>query len=382
MSRMVQVGVGVGVVGVLLGGIVYRINEAKEREQQAKAATGVEVVLPVRTLPAEKKDLPQLVQITGSVRAENEVQVLPKSPGRVTRVLIEVGAQVKAGEVLATIEAVDMGLRVKQAQAQLDATAAGLAQAELQKEQADRGLARARALKDKGAMSQLDFENAESGAKLAAVGVRAAQAQVALAEANLGLAQKALDDTRITTPVAGVVTKKQVSVGAMANPGMPAFAVQDQSALKLEGTVPATYVGRLQVGMPVEVVVDELPGRTFIGRLSRVSPTLEQETRRGAIEVALEPAAGLLPWMFGRAQIAFGSTADVVVVPSTAVLSVAGQPAVYRLKGDRVELVRPQLGARVLDDVIVESGVQAGDAIVVSGEAGLKDGMRVTRAGS
>jgi RND family efflux transporter MFP subunit len=366
-----------------LGGLfAWRIQQSKARDAAARAATDREVITSVRTSEVQKKDLPQVVQITGSVKASNEVMVLPKMPGRVTRVAVEVGAVVKQNDVLAAVEAVDMALRVKQAEAQLMAAKAGLEQATVQADQATRGFERAKALREKGAMTQLDFENAEAGKKLSAVGIQAAQAQVALAESNLALVQKSFDDTRITTPIAGVVTKKMVNVGTMANPAGVAFAVQDQSALKMEGTVPAAYVPLLKVGMPVEIVVDELPGRTFTGSVSRLAPTLEQETRRGAIEIALQPAEGLLPYMFGRATISFGNSADVVVVPNDAVLSVGGQPAVYVVDGDVAKLVRPKLGARQADDVVVEEGLSVGDAVIVSGAAGLADGVKVKRVGT
>jgi RND family efflux transporter MFP subunit len=236
-------------VVVLGAAFVYRVQQSKARDEAARAATSKEVITSVRTAEIQKKDLPQIVQITGSVKASNEVMVLPKMPGRVTRVAVEVGSIIKANEVLATVEAVDMALRVKQAEAQLQAAKAGLEQATVQADQAARGFDRAKALREKGAMTQLDFENAEAGKKLSAVGIQAAQAQVALAEANLALVQKSFDDTRITSPIAGVVTKKQVNVGTMANPAAMAFAVQDQSSLKMEGTVPASYVPLLKVGM-------------------------------------------------------------------------------------------------------------------------------------
>jgi RND family efflux transporter MFP subunit len=379
-----RVPVVIGVVTLVgLGGIfLWRIQQSKERDAAARAATEREVITSVRTGEVQKKDLPQVVQITGSVKAANEVMVLPKMPGRVTRVAVEVGAAVRANDVLAAVEAVDMSLRVKQAEAQLMAAKAGLDQATVQAEQAGRGFERATALREKGAMSQLDFENAEAGKKLAGVGVQAALAQVALAESNLALVQKSFDDTRITTPIAGVVTKKMVNVGTMANVGSPSFAVQDQSALKMEGTVPAAYVPLLKLGMSVEVAVDELPGRSFAGTISRLAPTLEQETRRGAIEIALKPAPGLLPYMFGRATIAFGSSADVIVVPNEAVLSIGGQPAVYVVQGDVAKLVRPKLGVRQADDVVVEDGLSVGDAVVISGAAGLADGVKVKRVGT
>jgi membrane fusion protein (multidrug efflux system) len=373
----------VGLIAVVFVAIfAKRIGQTNEKNAAAKAATEKVVVAAVTTAVVGTKDLPQILQITGSVKAQNEVQVLPKSPGRVTQVRVDVAAVVEAGDVLADIEAIDMSLRVKQADAQLQAARAGLEQAKVQQLAAHRGFERAQSLKAKGAMSQIDFEGAETGSKLSDVGILAAEAQVALADANLGLVQKAFEDTRITTPIAGVVTKKMVNVGTFANPAMPAFAVQDQSSLKLEGTVPAAYVAQLKSGMKVAIVVDELPGRSFEGTLTRVAPTLEQETRRGAIEVSLAPAKDLLPYMFGRAQIAFGNTADVLVVPSSAVLSIAGQPGVYVVRNEKAALVRPRLGAKHDNDVVVEEGLVVGDTVVVSGDAGLKDGANVHVSGS
>ena len=366
---------------VLAVAFAVRISDAKKKTEAARAQVEKVVVAAVRTVAAEKKDLPQVVQITGSVKAQNEVQVLPKMPGRVTRVAVDVGSVVRGGDALATTEAVDMALRVKQAEAQVQATKAGLEQAKLQQANAARAFERAKALREKGAMTQLDYEQSEMGAALAGVGVQAAEAQVALAGANLEMAQKALDDTRITTPIAGIVTKKSVNVGTMANPAMAAFAVQDQSSLKLEGSVPATYVPLVKAGMKVVVQIDELPGKAFEGTVTRIAPSLDAETRRGGVEIALVKGDGVLPWMFARAEIAFGSTANVVVVPASAVLSVGGEPGVYVVRDGKAVLVRPKLGARHEDDVVIDDGIAVGDAVIVSGAAGIKDGAPVTVPG-
>lgn len=382
MKGALPIVVVVAIVLVLVGVFAKRISEKQVRDEAAKVASEKVIATPVKTAVLAVKDLPQILQITGSVKAQNEVAVLPKSPGRITAVRVEVGAVVKAGEVLATVEAVDMALRVKQGEAQLQAARAGAEQAKVQQGTAQRAFDRAKTLREKGTLSQTDFEQAESGQKLANVGVMAAEAQVALAEANLSLMQKAFDDTRITTPIAGVVTKKMVNVGTFANPAMAAFSVQDQSSLKLEGTVPAGFVPQMKAGQKVEVLIDELPGRSFEGAVTRVAPTLEAESRRGQIEISLAPASDLLPYMFGRAQIAFGNTADVLVVPTSAVLSVAGQPAVYVVKSNKATLVRPKLGAKHDNDIVVEEGLTVGDVVVVSGEAGLKDGAPVSLSGS
>jgi len=119
-SRGTLVVVGVIAVGLAIA-FAVRISEAKKKTEAAKAQVEKVVIAAVRTVAAEKKDLPQVVQITGSVKALNEVQVLPKMPGRVTRVAVDVGAVVHVGDVLATTESVDMALRVKQAEAQVQA---------------------------------------------------------------------------------------------------------------------------------------------------------------------------------------------------------------------------------------------------------------------
>lgn len=376
------------IVGVVLAiGLIalfaFRIRQSGERAEATKAAVEKEVVPSVRVAAASAKDLPQVVQITGSVRAVNEVQVLARGQGgRITSVRADVGAVVKQGDVLAAMESVEMSLRVRQSQAQAQSARAGLEQAKVQQTQAGRAFARATALREKGSINLIDLENAETQHKLADVGVMAAEAQVALAEANLGLSQKSFEDTRITSPIAGIVTRKMISVGAMASAAAPSFSVQDQSSLKLEGTVPAAFFSRMKVGLMTRIVVDELPGRTFEGTVTRLAPTLEDESRRGQIEIAMQPAEGLLPHMHARAEIAFGTTSDVIVVPSSAVLSVGGQPAVYVVRGEKATLVRPKLGTTHLDEIIIEEGVASGDSVVISGDTGLKDGTRVRVLGS
>ncbi len=367
---------------LLLAAFAFRVQQSKERNAAAVAAADKEVITAVRTSQAARKDLPRVVQITGSIKARNEVMVLPKSPGRITRILVDVGAKVAAGDVLAVIDSVEMSWRVKQADAQRRQAEAGLEQAKLQRQTAERAQRRVRALHETGGVSQTELEQAESGFYLAEVGVQAAEAAVALAEANLGLSRKAFDDTRITAPFDGVVTKRHINVGAMANPAQPAFSLQDQTALKMDGSVPAHYVGQLKAGMKVNIRIDELPHTLVSGTVSSVAPTLEAETRRAAIEIAVAPAEGLLPYMFGRAEIALGAREGVLVVPSEAVLSVAGKPAVFVIENEHARLVHPDVGATHQGDVVIESGLEPGAVVVVSGSAGLRDGARIVVQGT
>ena len=345
------------------------------------ASTTTEKPPAVAVAVVEKKDLPLVVSITGVVRAQNEAVVFTKMPGRITKVLVEVGQAVKAGDTLAVLEANELAWRVKQGEAQLKAAQAGLDNAKVQQHTATSSWERAQSLHAKKATSEAEFEQAEAGFHLAGVGVQAGEAQIALAEAALGLANQAYSDSRITTPIAGVIAKKNVDVGAQANPASAAFVVQDQSALKVLGSVPASDVARLHKGQSVRITVDELPGRNLEGVLASIAPTLDSDTRRALVEVSLRPAEGLLPYMFGHAEIDFGTQSGVLVLPASAVSSTADGAVVYAVRGGKAVLLRPKLGGRVADEFVVEGGLEAGERVIISGDTGLRDGLAVAVAG-
>lgn len=379
-GKIVAAGLALASVVTIGGLTAYRIKDAMDRRAQAEVVPPPRVPS-VAVAVVAQKDVPRVVSITGVVRAQNEAQVFAKMGGRVTRVAVELGQAVKAGDVLATLENTDFTWRAKQAEAQLKAAQAGLENAKVQRKTATSSWERGQALHKKGALAQADYEQAEAGFALAGVGVQAAEAQVALAEAAVGLATQALADTRITAPFAGVVARRMVDVGSQASPAQPSFLLQDQTSLKMQGTVPAAHVAALERGMRVQIRVDELPGRELEGTLASVAPTLEGDSRRAAVEVALKPAPGLLPNMFGHAEISFGEQAGALVVPATAVISTADGALVFAVRGSKARAVRPRVGARVGSDVVIEDGLVAGERVVVSGDAGLEDGTPVAVAG-
>ncbi len=390
----------VALVGIALAAIVaFRVNASLERNKTADVGTP-EKPPSVAVAIVEKKEMPEQVAFTGVIRARNEAIVFAKMPGRASRIYVEVGQQVKEGEALASLEAVDLGWRVKQAEAQLKAAQAGLTNAKVQLKSANTAWERAQGLHKKGALSQADYEQAEAGHAMASAGIGAAEAQVALAEAALGLMNHAYSDSRITSPIAGIVARKMIEVGATTGPGQPAFVVQDQGALEMQGTVPASEVSKLVKGAPVKVTVDELPGRTLEGTLATIAPTLEQESRRALVEVSLAPTEGLMPYMFGHAdigvarepasgdgaakkdgEVAAPRTSAVLVVPASAVLPTADGAIVWAVRDGKAVKLKPTLGGRVDDEIIVVAGIEQGERVIVSGDTGIKEGIAVTVTG-
>ncbi len=375
--------IGWGLVVVVSAGLValvaVRVVAARAARTETVAPEAAPVTVSVAA--AARRDLSERVTLTGVIRPLSEVDVLAKVPGRVESVTVKVGDKVKAGELLAVIEHRMLALQEAQARAAVEAATAALESAKVGLDSARTNHERFKALFAEKAIPLAEFEKVEAGVRGAESGVKAAEAQLAMARAAAGLAAEAVKNARITSPIAGTITKRMVDLGAEAAPGRPLFQVQDVSALELEGAVPAEEFARLTVGAAVSVTVDDIRGATFAGRVATMSPTLDPMTRRASVEIAVDnPEGRLLPNMFASARIEVGLRKDALCIPAAAAIAGPAGAVVYRLKGEKVSLVRPKLGVGDGEWVAVEEGLSAGDRVVVSGSAGLSDGARVVVA--
>lgn len=362
-ARTVWIVLGIALVGL----VAWRVVEVKKaRSAPVQKASEVALVRVGRVAPA---DLAEIVSFTGTVRPRNEVEIFPKLGGRIETLDAQIGDKVKAGQLLATIDHKEIGWQAKAAQAALEVARSQLAGAKLEYD-------RTMSLFKGGSAPQAALDGAK-------VRLDLAQAQAAQAEAGAGLAQQNLDNARIVTPIAGTVIRRPVNVGAQVGQQVSIFTIQDVATLKLEASVDASGFARLQKGMPAKVTVEALPGETFEGHVSLLSPSLDAATRRAAVEIEIDNGSGhLLPNMFARAEVTVGNLKNALAVPKDAVLEAAGGAVVYRVKGDHVEMVRPRLGSADGARVAVLDGLSDGDLVAVSGVANLADGMPVKIAGN
>jgi RND family efflux transporter MFP subunit len=309
-------------------------------------------------------DVEERIALTGSVRPRNEVEVFAKVSGRVEWLGANVGDRVKQGQKLAVIEHEEIGWQARSAEAAMAVAKANLAGAELDWH-------RARTLFEGGSAPQAQVDAAQ-------VKVDLARAQVAQAEAAAGLAAQQLANASPTAPVSGTVTRRPVNLGVQVGLQSPLFTVQDLSALKLESSVDAAAFARLSRRARAVVTVDARPGERFEGQVTLLSPALDAQTRRATVEVEIDNASGrLLPNTFARAEIRVGKLDGALVVPRDAVLEAAGGAVVYRIRDGKAEAVRPELGARDGERVVVRSGLADGDLVAVSGLGNLADGAPV-----
>ena len=304
--------------------------------------------------------------ISGSLAAEKEATLRAEVAGPVVQTLVEAGQRVTRGQLLARID--ESAIR----DATLSARSA-LASAQSNATNASRELERARTLVAAGAIAQRDLEGAQNLNT-------AAQAQLAAARAQVAAAEKNLANTRITAPFTGVVAARQVSAGDVVAPGAALFTVIEPGSMRLEASVPAEQLASVRVGVPVSFTVSGYPGRTFVGRITRVNPVADPTTRQVRILATIpDPGSTLVGGLFAEGRVATESRPGLVV-PSNAVNEKGVAPTAMRVKNGKVEAVTVQLGLRDIasETLEVRAGLAAGDTVLLGAAQGISAGSRVT----
>ncbi|HZY30274.1 MAG TPA: efflux RND transporter periplasmic adaptor subunit, partial [Candidatus Methylomirabilis sp.] len=345
--------------------------------------------------------------------------------GRVVRILVDEGDQVRAGQTLAILDQKEAEAQLNLARANLQAAQARLAQveagvqmlaAQIQTrisetsatlEKAAKSFERARSLSVDGAISQeqLDLAKAEhevaNAVYEAALAnrdqlhvkrreVEAVRAAVEQMEAALKLEEVRLSHTVVISPIDGMVTKKHVSAGETVGLGTgpfftlgePLLTLADLRQLWIKSTIDEVDSSKVRLGLSALVTLDAFPGKTFLGKLVKISPAVSregQESRTVTIRVVLEETRGLLKLgMSADVQIIVGSLPSVLSLPTEAIVKKEGRSFVYVIHEGKARLQPVTLGESNWNLTEIKGGVQGGELIILAPVTpGLKDGARV-----
>lgn len=303
--------------------------------------------------------------VSGALTPEREAVVRAQVGGSILQTYADQGQSVRSGQTLARIEG--GGLQDVYLSAR-----AGVTSASNNADIARRELARSEKLLAAGAIAERDIEQARRGAI-------AANAALADAQARLATARKQVGNTVIGAPISGIVSDRPISAGDVVQAGAHLFTVVDPSSMRLEGSVPAEQLSQVRLGAPVTFTVNGYPGRTFGGKVTRVNPTADPATRQVRIVISIPNAEGrLVGGLFANGRLASQSHTGLVV-PANAVDARSNIPAVFRIKGGKVERVPVQLGLRddAAERIEIASGVQAGDTLLVGAAQGITPGTIV-----
>lgn len=292
------------------------------------------------------REVPQTATYTSTVQSYVKNNIAPQMAGRITKINVEIGDNVKKGQVLAEMDK------------------SQLLQAQLQLANQEVELQRLKALYDAGGISKSDYDAVEMSYNIAKTQVE-----------NL------VENTILRSPVDGVVTARNYDAGDMFAMSAPIYVVEQIKPVKILVAISESEYTKVKKGDSVEIVADALPGITFFGKIEKIYPTIDPTTRTFNVEVVVaNNYSTLRPGMFARVKIDFGANSNVVI-PDVAVVKQqgSGERFVYVLNADgTVEYRKIVLGRRMGKEYEVLEGLSDGDKIVTGGQIRLKDGVKVT----
>jgi RND family efflux transporter MFP subunit len=209
--------------------------------------------------------------------------------------------------------------------------------------------------------------------------IRAARAAVAQNQAALNLERRRLADASIRSPIDGVIADRLTEPGQLAGPTQAVMRIVALNTVFFEAQVPETDLRAVRPGQPVNVRVDAYPGQTFAGRIAKVYPTGNNQSRNFAVRILLPNQGGRLrPGLFARGEVVAEQRPGVVVSKDALVLR-EGKSHIFVASDDgtTAELRTITTGVETPETIEVRAGVKAGDRIIVAGQDALQDGGKI-----
>lgn len=360
------------IVLALIAGVIYRTQFAETGDGKQ----GSERALAVKTVPVAVRDFPRVIDLPGTLEAAQQVAIVAQASGTVLRQHVQEGAQVRAGEVLFTLDA-------RPAQARIAQSQAALAGARAETAEAEQKLARLAPLMQPGYISRQEFDDAQ-------VALETARARAGSARAELEAARIEVGHARIRSPIAGRVGRIAIRQGSLVQAGgEPLTTIVAPGALDVraglaEADWPQLAAARAAGKVMAEAYPDLLgatgrPVPAARGELVFVDTQLDPATGAVPLKVRLEGSPGaLLPGQGVRLRLLLGSLADVMVLPEAALQHGQDGTYVYVVRDGRA-VVQPVRATHSLDGrQVVEGELQAGEAVLVEIPKRLKAGGKVT----
>ena len=323
----------------------------------------------------QERVLPELFVAVGTVRARNMAQVAARIAGTVTRVGIREGERVGKGQLIVAIEAIEQSAGAAAAQAAVDEARHGVTEAQSRQRLAEATHARFDKLFQEQAVTRQELDNRRTEMDVAHQGVARAEARLRQAQEGALAAGAAAGHGRVTAPIAGLVTAKNVEAGMTVFPGTPLVSIDGEGGYRLEVAVPEALAGRLQVGQVISGTVDGA-SVAGAGRIAEIVPAADPATRTVTVKIDLA-GKGLRSGQFGRASFPT-DTRPGLLVPRSALVERGNLASVWVVGKDRIarlRLVNP--GQVVGDQVEIVAGLTAGESIVVRGAEKVTDGARI-----
>jgi RND family efflux transporter MFP subunit len=377
-------GIGLAVVAAVAAGAWWLRDQGVEPPAAERGDSRVAV----EAAPVETGSVADVRTFTGTLEAGDAFTVAPKIGAQIERIHVDIGDRVEQGQIVAELDDADVTQAVAEAEAELAVARAEVEQAEADARLARREFERTRSLaeRDLASTSELDTTRARAEAQSAAVAVT--RARVTQREAALARARVQLSYTRVRADWRGgdderVVGERMVNAGDTVAANTPLISVLGIAPITAAVFAPESDYARLSRGQTVEVTADALPNRVFEGRISRIAPRFERDSRQARFEVTLpNEDRALKPGMFATVRVTVETAEDATLVPAEAIVRREEGPGVYRVvEGDPptvrfvpvtigiegengVEILEPELSGQVV--TLGQQMLEDGAPIIVS----------------
>lgn len=307
--------------------------------------------LPVEAVQVETTAVNRELTVVGSLLANESIVIAPEISGRVSEISFLEGQPVAKGAVLLRLDPSVLEAERDRAKASL-------------------------------VLSEANIKRADVLLQDQAIAVRERDedfAQWRLDQANLRLTEAQLAKTVLRAPFSGVLGLRRVSVGEYLQPGQPIATLENIDPIKVDFRIPEVYAGMVAAGQTVEIKVDAVPGKVFVGQVYAIDPKIDVNGRSMLLRARIpNPGGPLRPGMFARVNLVLEKRPDAVMIPEEALVAQGTRQMVYKVVDGKVEVIPVEIGLRRAGQVEIVNGVEAGETIITAGQIKVRPGMPVT----
>ena len=335
-------------LAIIIGVLEYNKSKA---EQAIVKQTFVQNAIPVTIAEAEITDLSNSLTLVGTIMAGSDVNIVAEAGGRILQVHANPGQYNSAGSVIAEIDSELRRASVMNAQAAY--------------EKAKMDYDRMEKMFKEGVVNAMQMDQARYGFQAA--------------EAQLIMSKRQLRDTKVTTPISGIINARMVDQGATVAINAVIANIVDISTLKVKVNVSEKDAFALKNGDKVIVTTDVYLGVEFSGQVASIAPKAD-EAHTYPIEIRMSNSKQypLKAGMFGKVSFTSIEKSDALIIPRSALIGSIKNPKVFVIKDGKAELRDVQTGADAGIKLEIISGLQAGESIVTNGQNNLRPGSKVT----
>ena len=325
--------------------IAYRITKNSDKSNTEKEKGDKKPPISVSTIVAESKDFSNALSISGSIEANEQVEIRSEVSGIVENIAFKEGSNVSKGQLLFKVN--DIELRAQ------------LAQATTRQNLASENERRAKLLLQKEAISQEEYD-------IASADFRTAQSQSQLIRAQVA-------KTSVRAPFSGKIGLRYISPGTYITPTTLIAKLVSTNPIKITFSIPEKYASDIKLNSEITFTVSSLPEK-YTAKIYALEPGIETDTRTLNIRAIAQNSNGkLLPGTFANVEMPLKTIKDAIIIPTEAIVPVQNGKKVFIANNGKAKSVMVETLARTDKDVVITSGLKIGDTIITTGVMSLKD---------